>query len=250
MNSRILTQVAIALGLLTLSASLTLNWLLFKRAKFYYLELNEVRLDPAEVGYYPESPPEKQSDRPRVVFFGDSRAESWPAPEQKAYEWLNRGIDGQTSVQVWQRFPEHVIDLQPDVVVVQVGINDLKTIGLFPQRRDEIVANCISHIHQIVTTAEVLGATVILTTIFPVGDIPLERRPFWSGEIEQAIAQVNAEIQTLASDRVIILDAFGLLADEQGKNQRAYQKDELHLTPAGYAQLNPELLAMLAQEKR
>lgn len=38
----------------------------------------------------------------------------------------------QTSAQVVWRFAEHIAPLQPDKIILQVGINDLKTIPLFP----------------------------------------------------------------------------------------------------------------------
>ncbi|MEM8639935.1 MAG: GDSL-type esterase/lipase family protein [Cyanobacteria bacterium P01_G01_bin.54] len=233
-----------------LGISVTSNFLLFKRAKLYYLELNKTRLDPAELSYYTHQDlPQKKGDRPRVIFFGDSRAESWLSPESEAYEWFNRGIAGQTAVQTSQRFAAHVEPLHPDVVVVQVGINDLKTIALFPERRDEIVANCLANIRRIVVDAQRIGSTVIVTTIFPTGEIPLARRPFWSDKIEGAITQVNGEILTLAGEQVIVLDSFQLLAGAQRKLPRNYQKDELHLKPMGYAPLNQALLTALEKSQ-
>ena len=83
---------------------------------------------------------------------------------------------------------------------------------------------------------------MVLTTIFPVGEPPLQRRPVWSSEIAAAINTVNQHIRSLD---VPVLDAYHLLADERGLLNPAYSVDELHLNPAGYALLNTELRRLL-----
>ncbi|MGF1522456.1 MAG: SGNH/GDSL hydrolase family protein [Leptolyngbyaceae cyanobacterium] len=149
------------------------------------------------------------------------------------------------AIQVAQRFDHHVRPLQPDAVIVQVGINDLKAIGLFPGRREAIIAACKAHIQQIVEDSTAIGATVILTTIFPTGAVPLERQPFWSDAIAEAVVEVNNYLFTLANEQVIVLDTFTVLANSQGQVLPKYSRDELHLNAQGYAVLNDELVRLL-----
>jgi lysophospholipase L1-like esterase len=137
--------------------------------------------------------------------------------------------------------------LQPQIVVVQVGINDLKTIPLFPGRRQAIVARCQENVRRIVQQSTELGATVVLSTIFPTGPVPLERRPFWSGEVALAIDELNAYLHSLAGARVVVLDAHAILADDAGRTRAGYRADFLHLNAAGYAALNQALTELLAQ---
>jgi lysophospholipase L1-like esterase len=237
--------------LLLLGGSIALNFILYNQAKKYYLELNQTRLDPLGLSSYPADAQENTPARPfRVIFFGDSRAASWPDPTAvpsslSEVEFLNRGIASQTSIQTLQRFSSHVGSLKPKVIVIQVGVNDLKAIALFPERKTEIVTHCQANIRQIVEASRNLGAIVILTTIFPVGEVPLERQPFWSNDIAQAIKQVNAYITTFANDRTIVLDTFPILADRQGKLLQQYKADELHLNTHGYAVLNQKLLPLI-----
>ncbi|MBL1177487.1 MAG: SGNH/GDSL hydrolase family protein [Pantanalinema sp. GBBB05] len=233
-------------SLVLLGGSIFLNFLLFSQAKKYYIELNETRLDPLGFSYYPtQLQSVTATDRFRVVFFGDSRAASWTAPQLQRYEFINRGIASQTSVQTVQRFSAHVQSLKPQVVVIQVGVNDLKTIALFPDRRDAIVTTCQDNIKRLVEASRNLGAVVIITTIFPAGKVPIQRRPFWSDDIGQAIQAVNAYIATLANERVIVLDTFPMLADSQGIMMQQYSVDELHLNHQGYAKLNQKLVPLL-----
>jgi lysophospholipase L1-like esterase len=229
-----------------LGGSICLNFLLFSRAKQYYLELNQTRLDPLGLSAYTVNLQDfPKADHIRVVFFGDSRAASWPSPNLNGYEFVNRGISSQTSVQAVQRFSAHVRSLKPDIVVIQVGINDLKAIALFPKQRNAIVANCQANIKQIVDESRNLGAVAIVTTILPVGEVPLERQAFWSDAISQAVKEINAYIETLATEKTIVFDTVPILADSQGLMLQKYRENELHLNKQGYGSLNQKLAQLL-----
>ncbi|MEP0803466.1 GDSL-type esterase/lipase family protein [Funiculus sociatus GB2-A5] len=170
----------------------------------------------------------------------------WPAPATlKGFSFINRGISSQTSAQILGRFDNHVVPLQPNIIIVQVGINDLKTIPLFPEQKAAIITNCKANIQQIVTRSVNSGATVILTTIFPIGSVPLTRQPFWSPEIAQAVSEVNAYLYSLKAKDVLILDAYSLLV-QNGQVQSNYVRDTLHLNERGYKVLNQELTHVLS----
>jgi hypothetical protein len=224
-KSKVLVSIIVLLCL-----SVALNAILFLRARDYYLELNSVRLDPLGLRSFTSeweaAVPDSQNMR--VVFFGDSRAAQWPEPEHlTSFHFVNRGVGNQTSAQVLGRFDTHIAPIHPKVLVIQVGINDLKAIPLFPERKQEIIANCKLHIQQLVERATAQGMLVILTTIFPVGDVPFERKLFWSADVEQAINEVNIFLQTLQSSQVVILDSYSLLA-EDGTTQADFAQDTLH----------------------
>lgn len=245
-NSQRLLSLGLILCLVVLIGSVALNFSLFFAARHYYILLNQTNLDPLGLQNFRAKSSQRDVSNTataNVVFFGDSRSEEWPFPSGlKGFSFANRGITGQTSSQVLERFDKHVLPLRPKIIVVQVGINDLKTIPLFPRQKARIVANCKDNIQEIVERSHSLGATVILTTIFPVGDVPLTRRPFWSSDVDRAILEVNSYIYSLQAPNVIILDSYALLA-ENGKNK--YQRDTLHTNAKGYAVLNHELAKML-----
>src|SRR5215813_9917482 len=73
------------------------------------------------------SPPAKNEQR--VVFMGDSITDGWDAANMGGFfpgkPYVNRGISGQTTPQMLIRFRPDVIDLQPKVVVILAGTNDL-----------------------------------------------------------------------------------------------------------------------------
>src|SRR6202008_482763 len=73
--------------------------------------------------------PKPQPDEKRVVFMGDSITEGWHFNELNgsfaSKPYVNRGISGQTSPQMLVRFRQDVVDLQPAVVVILAGTNDI-----------------------------------------------------------------------------------------------------------------------------
>ncbi|MEM7336931.1 MAG: hypothetical protein AAF490_32960, partial [Chloroflexota bacterium] len=175
-------HIIITILTLLLAGSLWLSWIIFQQAETFYIHLNATRLSP--LGLHAFANEEILSDdKITITMFGDSRAAQWPTEDNDQFSFVNRGIGAQTSVQVAQRYDAHVAPIQTNILLLQVGINDLKTIGLFPDDEAIIVANVQKSIDQIVTQAEEDDAIVILTTIFPTGEVPLQRRPFWSSQI-------------------------------------------------------------------
>lgn len=234
----------IILGILLL-LSIVGNVVIYQRAQRYYLLLNASHLDPLGLSAFDDAP--VNLEQPVVVFFGDSRAADWPAPDQiKSITFVNRSLGNQTTAQIVGRFQAHVTPLQPQIIVIQAGINDLKTIPLFPEQKELIIRNCKANLQQIVDLSIATGSRVVITTIFPLGKLPLERRPFWSDDVAVAIADVNSFIETLASDQVTIFHTEDVLANSDGIVEPKYSQDFLHLNPTGYAALNEAIYELLA----
>jgi lysophospholipase L1-like esterase len=248
MISRCRFLTVVGLLAVVLLGVILLSLFLYRQGRWYYLQLNGLRLDPLGLSYHSTAPDQQnltRSDLTTVVFFGDSRADEWPAPDLGQFEFINRGVGSETSVQSIQRFDYHVKPLRPQVVVIQVGINDLKTIPLFPEQKEAIIANCQMNIRQIVEKSMDSGATVILTTVFPTGRVPVDRRPFWSDDVTAAIEQVNAFVRSLAGDDVLVFDAYEVLVDDIGRIRPEYGRDLLHLSDEGYVRLNEAFVPIL-----
>ena len=231
---------------LALMGSLATNLWLFQLGAQYYYELNQTRLDPLGLGAFEgQAIPEDTASPSVLVFFGDSRAAEWPAPDLAGVQVINRSIGGQTTAQALGRFATHVAPLHPRLIVIQVGINDLKTIPLFPDRRNQLVATCLKNITEIVRQARQTGALVVLTTIIPAGEPSLTRRLYWSDDVAPAVAEVNMALRALEGPDVVVLDAATLLGNEQGQLRDEYRRDTLHMTPKGYTVLNAALAEIL-----
>ena len=249
----LLTSPAVSLGIaILLFASAALNAKLYLTCRELFFRLQETRLDPLQLSHYPtpgDNAKINSSGPPRVVFFGDSRAEMWPAPacDPERFQFFNRGIGSQTTEQMVLRFDAHLAHLQPNLVVIQAGMNDLRLVALFPGRRSEIVESCEANLRELVQRCRNLGAQVVITTIFGISDLNLEWGPFWTEDISRSISEVNHTIREMDGPGVVVLDAESLLADPgaPGHIRKEYRYQLDHLNSNGYAVLNSELLRLL-----
>ena len=222
---------------LTLVLSALANAVLFLQGRSFYLQLNKLRLDPYELSALPSSIPPLSG--PVMVVYGDSRAAEWPAPVAPDFTYINRGIASQTTAQLVGRIREHALNLNPDIILLQAGINDLKTIPLFSERMNSIISVAFANIETMIRMSRDQDTCIILTTVFPVGNVPLYRRPFWSGDVEIARQALNEKLMELASDHVKILDFDEFLQAPLGNRIRPYYRDMLHLTSAAYEEIRP-----------
>lgn len=179
-----------------------------------------------------------------VLFYGDSRAADWPPPDLPGFLFVNRGVPGQTVPEALNRWATYATPLHPDIVVLQIGINDLTTVSLFPEESASLVVQCQNNIRHLVTQAVAGGATVILTTIFPAGYLRLGYREFGLSDVGPLLVEVNNYLTILAGPQVILFDAYALLS-ENGLVKGEYTLDLLHLNATGYEALNRSLVPML-----
>jgi lysophospholipase L1-like esterase len=233
------------IGLLALS--LLLNAFLVRAAFQYFKAAIAIRLDPAGLKVYAADRGKAAATGAPVVLFGDSRALMWSEPKAPpGHAIVNHGIGFQTTAELLLRLDADVLQLHPRIVVIEGGVNDLKSIAEFPERRAQIVTDCENNLARIVERTRQSGATVVLVTVFGIGDVSLWRRPFWTSEVAAAVREVNAFLPTLARDGVVLFDANAVLVDDHGDIRRPYQLDYLHLSPAGYEALNQKLSPLLS----
>lgn len=232
----------ISILLILLVISLISNAILYSELNKYYRGLYSTILDPIGLSYFQGDNNSLQNETKTAIFLGDSRAAQWVSPEIEGFTFINRGIGNQTSAQVLLRYEEHVQTMQPDIVILQVCINDLKTIPLFPERKNKIITNCKVNLQGLVDKSLAINSKVILTTVFPTsGQVPLARQLVWSEDVYHAINEVNSFIRDFQNENVIIFDAAGVLANPSGNIKPEYVHDLLHLNTTGYEALNREL---------
>ena len=241
-SGRIAWVVLAALLVLSLGANALLVQVALKR----FSEELGVRLDPTGLKLYEGDRQKGPPAGPVLLFFGDSRARMWPEPESVAgFHVVNHAIGNQTTAQILMRVDSDVVPVHPSVVVLEAGVNDLKAIPQFPERRAEIVADCEANLERIVNSCRRSGATVVVVSVFAIGDVSLWRRLFWSDDVSAAVREVNAFLPRLVGPHVLFFDAAPILG-EPGRVEHEYQLDYLHLTPAGYRALDGKLIPLLA----
>jgi lysophospholipase L1-like esterase len=183
----------------------------------------------------------------RIVLFGDSRIVQWTGfPSEPGTEVVARGIAGETTAQMRLRFEADVLAADPDLVVMQMGINDLVAIGVLPARRAEIAEQTARNIDYFVDALGARGIRVVLLTIIPPADPPLWRKPFWSEAIAEEVRRLNGRwLSRSMPSWVSVVDTGALLQDGAGQWRRGVLSDTLHLTPVGYDHLNAKIVPLL-----
>ena len=159
-----------------------------------------------------------------VVFMGNSITENWARMRPQFFSsngYVGRGISGQTSYQFVVRFRQDVIDLQPQVVVINVATNDVAE-NTGPYDEDRTMGNIMT----MVELAQAHGIKVILTSTLPAAKFG------WRPQITDAaekIARLNKRIEAYANEKdITYVDYYAKMV-----------KDGVHPTVAGYEVMEP-----------
>lgn len=179
-----------------------------------------------------------------IWMLGDSRIQMWDyrlLSESGAA--ANLGIDGQTSEQSLLRLKSYIEIDTPEIMVVEVGINELKIIGVDRDLTSLIVDNFYSNIIAIIEICQNNDITLILANVFPVGKIEITRRPVWNNAVNEVIKTVNDTLASYCDDiQIFYFDAYSLLSDNGETVNSEYQENFLHLNKKGYEVLSKALV--------
>lgn len=183
-----------------------------------------------------------------VILLGDSRVAQWnPTPVIDGVPVSTVGVGGLTAEQLEYAIPFLKTDLRDHIVIVQIGINDLKSIGYTNITKDEITKRTLASIQKIATELAESGARVVITTVIPPGPVSLMRIPIWTSEINAATVEVNRQItEGLIDDADSIVDFTGVLGSPEQIDSR-YAKDTLHINTEGYQELSERIEMALKQ---
>lgn len=232
-----------ALVVAALVASLIANVIFYFAAKSFYIREARARLHPTGAPPYPVS---GNADQPSILLLGDSRVAQWPL-ESELFRVTNAGIGNETTAQICLRAKDALNAAKPACVVIESGINDLKTIPLFPGQREIIKQNCTDNILKLVDQATAVGAKVLVLSILPTSKPEFIRRLVWSDEIARAVTSVNQELKAKLAN---VPNARFLDLTDQVVTETDFV-DTLHFTPSFYRKISPMVLELIeAQIKR
>jgi lysophospholipase L1-like esterase len=184
-----------------------------------------------------------------VLLLGDSRMAQWDLPQLAGWRVVNAGAGGLTTEQVHLCLPKLLDQFHPDAVVLEAGINDLKFIGLHPERAPEIVTFAAHNLEAIAHECAGRHCKVIVLETWPVGKPSLARRLVWSAEIPTAVDELNTQLQSLNRPEggIRVVDLF----KEAGlKAEAGLHRDTLHFKPEVYQRLTPALEKELESARR
>lgn len=180
----------------------------------------------------------------RVVLMGNSITDGWPHTRPDFFKnnnLIGRGIGGQTSYQFLLRFREDVINLQPKVVVINYGTNDIAE-NTGPYDEDLTYGNVLS----MVELARYHKCKVILTSCLPAGGFSW--RPAITDGMDK-IRSLNARVKAYAeANKIPYVDYFNTMLNEDGtamNPELANDNPGVHPNAAGYAIMESLLLPVI-----
>jgi len=167
----------------------------------------------------------------RVVFYGDSITDSWALEDYfPGKPYVNRGISGQTTPQMLVRFRQDVINLQPKVVIILAGTNDIAG-NTGPMRNEDIEGNLSS----MAELARAHGIRVVLCSIMPVHNYTEKAKDFFAQRPQSRILALNQWIKDYcAKNDIVYVDYFSAMVDDKGMMKKELADDGLHPNAAGF----------------
>ncbi|QGP80638.1 GDSL-type esterase/lipase family protein [Sphingobium sp. CAP-1] len=163
--------------------------------------------------------PAPQPGERRVVFLGDSITDRWNlAASFPAKPYINRGIGSQVTAQMLLRFHQDVVALQPKVVVILAGINDVQ--GFVQQETpQQIEANW----EAMADLADAHHIRVVFGSILPVNDYSDAAKDVVKERKPEALRALNAWLRAFCARRGYgYADYHTALVDRNGMMAAAY----------------------------
>ncbi len=197
-------------------------------------------------------PPALSNDVPdsstscRLVILGASYAKDWPIQQLDSFEIVNRGIGGNQSFEMANRFESDVIALDPDGVIIWGFINDIFRAD--PSQMNAVKASIVASYKQMLAVAHENDISVILATEVSIREPAgitnwlariagkLMGKTSYQTVINGHVSDVNRMLLSLArSEDVDIFDFHTVLSGQDGHRLEAYAVDDgSHLSMAAY----------------
>ena len=197
--------------------------------------------DPARELPEPEKPVVMDGSHkgPAAVFIGDSITWNWDREGVghpsffTSNNYVSKGISGDKTTGMLERFQKDVIDLDPYCVVIEGGTND---IAAFTSE------NILERIKKMAEMARKAHIDVVVGSVPPSNSFPKlpDFRP------EDRIIELNGMIKEWAdAEGFPYADYYSVLVDDRKGLKEAYQKDTVHPNATGYTAMEGVIAPIL-----
>lgn len=206
-----------------------------------------------------------QVSRPCMVILGASYAGGWHVDHMDGCNIVNKGIDGNQSFEMSERFERDVLAYNPEYVLLWGFINDI--FRSESAQLDTSLERIKSSFKDMVDTARLHNIEPILGTEVTIRERSgidnwltgmvgkIMGKQSYQDYINMHVRETNDWLREFArNNNLKILDFEKLLSDAEGKRQAQYSKsDGSHISPLGYDKLTEysamELAAYFAANK-
>ena len=185
-----------------------------------------------------------------ILFAGSSLMEMFPVEELAAGHGiavLNRGVGGFVCDELLANLSTCITDLQPSVLFINIGTNDLSTRDPIPVvmgKYEEILRR---------VRASVPDVTIYMMAYYPVNyeAAAEELKPILRIRTNEKITAANAAVEALAARLgARYIDVTAPLKDGKGRLRAEYTLEGMHINEAGYRAVFPLILPLLRAHGR
>ena len=170
------------------------------------------------------------SGKDRIVFIGDSITEGWSDFSPKFFQqnnFVNRGISGQTTPQMLIRLKPDAVHLDPKMIVINGGTNDIAG-NTGPSTPEMIIDNLCSMAEIAIKN----NIDVALTTILPVYKYPGNDEV---ADPPKIISFINSALEEYCKkNSLIYVDYYSSMVDGKKGLKSEYGNDGVHPIKEGY----------------
>ena len=186
-----------------------------------------------------------------AVVIGDSIVEEWPFSAYFDCPVINLGVKGETTGLIRNRFPLEIMPLTPSVIIIQGGLNDIRSGVRTDKNPDAVIASIITNTKWMIQNAKKVTPNVFVISILPVRSkcllpkmklltIPIANR----SRINECVKKANQELRNLTSiENVVFVDLFKIVKDESDELDISYaQPGGIHINLKGYETMSKYIL--------
>ena len=179
-----------------------------------------------------------------VVLMGNSITDGWPVADSTFFVdhgFVGRGISGQVSAQMRERFADDVIALKPTKVVILCGTNDIAE-NAGPYDEDATFANIVAMVEMAIDNDIVPYVCSVLPARCYRWNLNITDGP-------QKLERLNSRLRQFAEEKgIVYIDYFTSMVADDGESLREdYTFDGVHPTLEGYKVMEEILLEALGE---
>lgn len=166
----------------------------------------------------------------KIVLMGDSITESWSSYSPDFFSnnsyLINKGISGETTSQMLDRFDADVLSLKPEGVIILAGINDIaQNTGYIS------VSEIFYNVVLMTNLAQKNNINPVLCSVLPANKLA------WRPEIKPAelVVELNQKIKNYCKEsNIVYLDYFSSMVGEKKELRPELTSDGVHPNKQGY----------------
>ena len=166
----------------------------------------------------------------KIVLMGDSITESWSSYSPDFFSnnscLINKGISGETTSQMLDRFDADVLSLKPEGVIILAGINDIaQNTGYIS------VSEIFYNVVLMTNLAQKNNINPVLCSVLPANKLA------WRPEIKPAelVVELNQKIKNYCKEsNIVYLDYFSSMVGKKKELRPELTSDGVHPNKQGY----------------